>query len=180
MDPLALALIDASRHGSLVTVKVLLDLYKEVHANHFNFIIDYGGPDYMTALMHASANGHLDIVKVLIENGATVDLATPDNKFTALMLASFMGHLDVVRRLLTAGAKVNAVATEGMTALMYASMKRHLDVARLLIQQNANPELKNSAGRSAKDLAGEFWEEIIKAPASPTGGRRKSRRRKHR
>ena len=46
------------------------------------------------ALMSASQNGHTEVVKILLENGAQVDLQ--NNGFSALMIASLNGHAEVV------------------------------------------------------------------------------------
>ena len=56
-----------------------------------------------TALMLASTNGHLEVVRLLLQSGAYKDLAMTHAE-TALMLASTNGHLEVVRLLLESGA----------------------------------------------------------------------------
>jgi len=56
------------------------------------------------ALLIASKNGHLDIVKYLIKNGA--DIHTEDD--FALILAKEFGYLNVVEYLIENGANVNA------------------------------------------------------------------------
>jgi ankyrin repeat protein len=58
-----------------------------------------------TALMHASENGHLEIVRELCRKGANVNAARADNGFTALMLASWNGHQEVVRELCERGGR---------------------------------------------------------------------------
>jgi ankyrin repeat protein len=52
-------------------------------------------------LLWASMYGHLEVVKLLIENGA--DVRAKDG--VALRLASRYGHLEVVRLLIENGAK---------------------------------------------------------------------------
>ncbi|KAJ6545568.1 ankyrin repeat-containing domain protein, partial [Mycena capillaripes] len=52
-----------------------------------------------TVLHHALAEGRLDIVRLLVKNNASVDLAT-EYGWTALHLASAKGHLDIVRLLI--------------------------------------------------------------------------------
>ena len=52
-------------------------------------------------LLWASENGHLEIVKLLIENGA--DVSAKDNE--AFRMASENGYLEIVRLLIENGAK---------------------------------------------------------------------------
>ena len=58
----------------------------------------------ISALMVASEEGHLGIVRELCERGANVNAARTSNSFTALMSASQNGHLEVVRELRERGA----------------------------------------------------------------------------
>ena len=58
-----------------------------------------------TITLHEAAyNGHLDIVKALIEAGANVNKADSDG-YTPIYGATCNRHLDVVKALKTAGAK---------------------------------------------------------------------------
>ena len=56
-----------------------------------------------TALMHASFQGHIDIVRLLLDAGADKSLRDVSGT-TALIHASYVGHIDIVRLLLNAGA----------------------------------------------------------------------------
>jgi N-acetylmuramoyl-L-alanine amidase/Ankyrin repeats (3 copies) len=58
-----------------------------------------------TALMVAAANGHADVVQLLIDAGAAVNARTA-NGWTALMFAAAAGHEDVVALLLEARAEM--------------------------------------------------------------------------
>jgi len=60
--------------------------------------------DGSTALMRASQNGHLEVVRALIAAKADVK-AKAVNGFTALNLASETGHLEVVRALVAVKAE---------------------------------------------------------------------------
>ena len=62
----------------------------------------------VTALHLAEEAGHLEVVRVLIENNVNVDV----NNYargTPLIVASANGHVDVVAELLQAGADINEV-----------------------------------------------------------------------
>jgi ankyrin repeat protein len=63
--------------------------------------------DGYTALMWASQNGHVVVVRELCKCGANVN-ATRFNGMCALMAASSKGHLEVVRELCEWGSNVNA------------------------------------------------------------------------
>jgi len=56
-----------------------------------------------TALMWAAAEGHAEVVRLLIEAGADLNAADKEGT-TALILATLNGHLDVAALLLDAGA----------------------------------------------------------------------------
>jgi len=64
-------------------------------------------PNGWTSLMLASHYGHLDVIHLLLVNGATVD-SHKDNGWTSLMVASQNGHLDVMRLFLQNGAAVDS------------------------------------------------------------------------
>ena len=60
-----------------------------------------------TALHIAAKNGHVDVAKVLIQNGADVNAVQKD-RWTVLDLAVKFGHIDFVKVLIQNGADVNA------------------------------------------------------------------------
>lgn len=98
---------------------------------------DKGG---FTALMEASYKGHVDIARLLIQNGANVN-ATTWNDGTALIIASNNGHIEIVRLLLENGANVNAKDHDGYTALIGATYAGYTDIIGILVDYGA--ELDN-------------------------------------
>jgi ankyrin repeat protein len=64
----------------------------------------FSGVDANNALCWASEDGHLDIVKYLVEHGANIH-ASNDG---LLCLASYHRHLDIVKYLVDQGANIHA------------------------------------------------------------------------
>ena len=83
------------------------------------------------ALKWASKNGHLDIVKYLVEIGASVH----SQHDWALIEASHYGHLEVVKYLVKEGANIHS---QHDRALINASGNGHLDIVKYLVKEGAN------------------------------------------
>eukprot|EP00295_Goniomonas_pacifica_P005612 CAMPEP_0175829722 /NCGR_PEP_ID=MMETSP0107_2-20121207/13509_1 /TAXON_ID=195067 ORGANISM="Goniomonas pacifica, Strain CCMP1869" /NCGR_SAMPLE_ID=MMETSP0107_2 /ASSEMBLY_ACC=CAM_ASM_000203 /LENGTH=210 /DNA_ID=CAMNT_0017142565 /DNA_START=59 /DNA_END=688 /DNA_ORIENTATION=+ len=87
--------------------------------------------DGITPLNVASAQGHQEVVRTLLEAGMDVNSADRDG-VTPLYVASENGHQEVVRTLLEAGADVNSANEDGFTPLYVASSQGHQEVVRTL------------------------------------------------
>jgi hypothetical protein len=75
----------------------------------------------LSTLMHsASGNGHLDIVKLLVERGASVDSRTGGME-TPLSCAAGSGFIDIVRFLIKSGATMSSRDNQGWTPFHKAS-----------------------------------------------------------
>ena len=90
------------------------------------------------ALIAESAVGHLEIVQLLLDNGADVNV--DDDGVTALWNASAAGHFEIVQLLLDNGADVNANGDryDCITALIAASKEGHLEIVQLLLDNGAD------------------------------------------
>ncbi|SMG22082.1 hypothetical protein SAMN06265784_102162 [Paraburkholderia susongensis] len=78
-------------------------------------------------LHYAAANGHDDIVKLLLDRSAYVDAGSP-NGTTPLMMAARGGHVSTVKLLLDNGADLTVKNQVGMTALDFAKQYKEPDV----------------------------------------------------
>jgi ankyrin repeat protein len=77
--------------------------------------------------MHiASQNGHLDVIRLLLDSGIPVDIRNGDPS-TPLALASSEGKVEVGHFLIEREADVNARDKDGWTPLHFASRYGHLD-----------------------------------------------------
>ncbi|WP_164090866.1 ankyrin repeat domain-containing protein, partial [Stenotrophomonas maltophilia] len=70
----------------------------------------------------------VEIGRLLIERGASVNTASPKSRHTPLMLASSGGHLTMVELLLDRGAAVEPLDFSGRNALVMADARNHADV----------------------------------------------------
>lgn len=74
-----------------------------------------------TPLIASAENGHLEVVKFLIEKGANVNATAQYRKDTALHVAAQNGFADVCTYLIQKGADKNAVNDEGKKPVELAS-----------------------------------------------------------
>ncbi len=103
---------DAARRGDLDAVQTLLSEGANVNA-------PLG--DGMTALHWAAHQGHLTLVGVLLDAGASTAATTRLGRHTPLHVASRAARPEVVRALLARGADPAAVTDTGTTPLHFAA-----------------------------------------------------------
>ena len=85
-------------------------------------------PGAKTPLLYAAREGHLEVVKMLVEAGAQIEKADADG-VTPLLMAVLNGQLPVANWLLERGANVRASDWYGQTPLFAAVDLRNVDVA---------------------------------------------------
>ena len=95
-----------------------------------------------TPLHYAASNGHVSIVKLLLENFAYIDAESP-NGTTPLMMASMYGSPEAVKLLLDEGADPRLKNQQGMTALDFANRGKRPDAIEMLTKLQ---RLKQSTG----------------------------------
>lgn len=139
-----LPIVEAVREGSLDdTNKALID-GASVHAR-----AEDGTPVIVLAVTARS----LDIVKILIENGARPDDRSKKDETSALTLAAANGDLDIVSYLLDHKADIDLTGALRETALIKATRALHKDVVKLLLERGANADETDSSGATAFDIA---------------------------
>ncbi|KAG8467525.1 hypothetical protein KFE25_000841 [Diacronema lutheri] len=104
-----------------------------------------------TPLLHACAEGHVEIVRLLLEHGASTEVSNFDGE-TALHLAASIGYDHCVEVLVAAGANVSVKTSSGKSALDLAQQMGHANV--LTILESAVPEYDQGVGvRSPSERA---------------------------
>jgi len=99
--------------------------------------VDCKDSDGNTPLIFASLTGPVELVQLLLDNGADVNLAQKFG-YTALTQAGY-GPPEIVELLLKAGAKTNVVGGNGQTPLQGAIIGNRVEIVRLLLAAGASP-----------------------------------------
>lgn len=150
------ALIASAWGGNVEVTKALLAAGANVNA-----VDDDGG----SALCRAAGTPYTEIVRVLIDVGADVNIGTLAG--TPLIQAALNGRVEQVQMLLSHHANVNARNQLGQTALMVAgpvayrgqpglqeALATHEEIERLLLAAGADVNAKDNQGRTAIQYQG--------------------------
>eukprot|EP00057_Strongylocentrotus_purpuratus_P023477 XP_011677951.1 PREDICTED: ankyrin repeat domain-containing protein 50-like [Strongylocentrotus purpuratus] len=88
------------------------------------------------ALLRAALNGHFDLVRYLVGQGAYIETCDIHGQ-TSLHYASNNGHVDVVKFLIGQRARIDKPSKRGATALLFASGVGDRDIVEYLVGQGA-------------------------------------------
>ena len=122
------SLHEAAESGDLEQVKSLIAEGADINASQ--------GDKTWTPLAAGARAGHAEIVRVLLTNGAEVDLA--DSYYTPLYYAIWADDNASVKALIAAGANVNVVPdAKDFPPLAYAIWQNHVDNVKALLDAGA-------------------------------------------
>ncbi|CAB4006516.1 M-phase phospho 8-like [Paramuricea clavata] len=107
----------------------------------------------MTLLMRAVTFGQENIVKLLLNHGANINIKDNTGS-TPLIAACEQGFENIVSLLLNAEIDINAKQTlSGETALIKACVKGHYSVVTMLLAHGADCQMRSISGLTAAQLA---------------------------
>ena len=130
IDMINFPLHEAIINGNAVAVRELLNNGYDVNT------LDRFGD---TALSEAAAHGYIDIVQMLLDAGADLNLGNE----TPLYIAARNGHINIVQALIDAGADLNQVNNLDQTPLYFAIYNNQSRIASLLITAGADVNLSD-------------------------------------
>lgn len=104
---------------------------------------------------------YIEMVKMLIKEGAIIDALSKDRNYTALMDAAQIGEVEIAKELLKHGANPNTQSKDGQTALILSVGRQDVQTTEILLKAHADYNLKDSMGMSALDYANLFRNEKI-------------------
>ncbi|XP_066362945.1 E3 ubiquitin-protein ligase XB3-like isoform X2 [Miscanthus floridulus] len=102
--------------------------------------------DRLSALHIAAANGHLEVLSMILDHGVPPD-AVNRHKQTPLMLAAMHGKIDCVLKLLQAGANILMFdSLHGRSCLHHASYFGHVDCLQAILTASRTTPVADSWG----------------------------------
>ncbi|XP_060914696.1 E3 ubiquitin-protein ligase MIB2 isoform X2 [Labrus mixtus] len=129
-------LVIEAAHGSANKVRELVQKYPDK--------VDIKNQG-KTALQVAAHQGHMEVVKALLQANGSIEVKDEDGD-TALHYTAFGNQAEIARLLLSKGANVNLLNNSMCTALHIAVNKGFTDVVRVLTEHSADVNLQDSYG----------------------------------
>ena len=152
-------LFEAAKDGDLSRVKralagsdvdvepALLVASQNGHLEVVKFLLDSSNKNLVVKapLSMASKMGHTEVVKLLLEHDPDGDSVSLAN-----FVASEEGYTEIVELLLDNGAEVNITLNDtGTTPLLIASKNGHSEVVKLLLEKGAMVNVRNPEGTTS-------------------------------
>jgi len=127
----------------------LLKLLSEKTPQLIKGAIDWKTDTGLTPLHYASQEGCLEVIRVLLENGAQIDVTDEYGK-TPLFYACQFGQRLAAKKLLTHRANKTIKDEKGRLPIDIAQENKHNDVVRLLEQNTIKPKNKKNNRKAQK------------------------------
>lgn len=141
---------------------------------------EFGNTPLIWAIANNSKNTAKTLIQLCKQHKIELDLNKPSafNRNTALILCVAKGHnrpndmpnYELTEFLLTLGADPDCQDANGFTALHYAFLRRDKATVALLIKFKADFSIKNSDGKTPKDMLNSSYDEARNKLYSITNG----------
>ncbi|WP_338482809.1 ankyrin repeat domain-containing protein [Wolbachia endosymbiont (group A) of Ophion costatus] len=142
--------------------------------------IDTNDKNGNTLLYSAAEIGDLNLVKLLLDNGANIEAKNGEYQATPLHGAVENYRIDVVKLLLNRGANVNAEDKDNWTPLHYGADTNSPDIVKVLVDAHANLGAKGNYGKTPLDIAKDKGHNnIVEYLEKKLRGGRGERKRRH-
>jgi len=102
-----------------------------------------------TAFIGTAIEGRVDAARILLQNGAKVNVRTTDYGDTAIYRAVERDEFDFLEFLLSVGVDINAQDDFGVTPLMKAAGNGSVNSVKMLVAKGADLNLRDDEGRTA-------------------------------
>lgn len=151
---------EAAAVGDVARVRELVDGQPSLLGAH--------SEDGFPLLGLAAFFGRMDVLELLLDAGADVDLAATNGAGVA-PIHSASAHRDattataMAQRLVGAGADLSAEQAGGFRPLHSAAANGHLDMVKLYLEAGADPSAESDLGKTALDIARERGQDAVVA-----------------
>ncbi|CAG4944610.1 unnamed protein product [Parnassius apollo] len=142
------ALLEAAARGAAARLASLLRA-----APHERDAIDENG---CSALQRAAADGHVEVVRLLLEHGADPNKQDHVHGNTALHEAAWKGYSRCAALLARGGAELRSRNAAGFAPLHLACQNGHNQTCRELLLAGAQPDLQNNYGDTSLHTAARY------------------------
>lgn len=149
-----ISLVIACRNGHLDVARFLFALGADpaiCGTVNFDGEIIHGAPP----LWAASAAGHMEVVRFLVEDAAVNINQTTHTNSSPLRGACYDGHLAIVKYLVEKGADMELANRHGHTPLMIGAFRKKTEVVEYLLSKGASPLKSSYKGNTALHDAAE-------------------------
>ncbi|MBY0353600.1 ankyrin repeat domain-containing protein [Candidatus Babeliales bacterium] len=131
-DSILSRFLDAAKYNESKKIKIYIQFLKAE-----NISIDRLGKFGESALHIAAENGHTEMVKILLDAGASPEALTREG----LTPLHYAANCAIMQLLLDRHVNIEAVDKHGKTPLHCAALRGRVECLQLLLNNNANPNV---------------------------------------
>ena len=114
-------------------------------------------------LCNAARAENKEIVLLLLNNGADVNVISKDRGYSPLMDAIWRENVEITEIFINNGANLNIISNDGQTPLILAVGNGNAEICELLAKHGADGKMKDHMGMTAYGYAKLFKKEAIQA-----------------